>query len=107
MSETMRVALGQFNELSDERLRFARQLGVSGVQLNTPILPGTERWELADLVWLRTRCEQYELRLEAIENTPISFYDKAMLGLPGRDEQIEHYQARNRNLGRAGIPVLG
>lgn len=107
MPETMRVALGQFSELTHERLTFARQLGVSGVQLNTPILPGTERWELADLVWLRTRCEQYGLRLEAIENTPVSFYDKAMLGLPGRDEQIEHYQATIRNLGRAGIPLLG
>ncbi len=34
MSETIRVALGQFNELTHERLTFARQLGVSGVQLN-------------------------------------------------------------------------
>jgi mannonate dehydratase len=107
MSETMRVAIGQFYELSHERLAFARQLGASGVQLNTPTLPGTERWEVADLRWLVQRCEQYGLRLEAIENTPMSFYDRAMLGLPGRDEQIEHYQATIRNLGAAGIPILG
>ena len=107
MTETMRVAIGQFSELSHERLRFAKQLGASGVQLNTPLIPGAERWEVADLLWLRTRCESYGLRLEAIENTPISFYDKAMLGLPGRDEQIEHYQATIRNLGQAGIPLLG
>ncbi len=30
-----------------------------------------------------------------------------MLGLPGRDEQIEQYQATIRNIGRAGIPLLG
>ncbi len=107
MIETMRVAIGQFNELTSERLTFARQLGVAGVQLNTPILPGESRWELRDLQWLVARCESYGLRLEALENTPISFYDKAMLGLPGRDEQIEHYQATIRNLGAAGIPVLG
>jgi mannonate dehydratase len=47
------------------------------------------------------------LRLEALENTPISFYDQAMLGLPRRDEQIEHYQATIRNMGQAGIPTLG
>ena len=107
MTETMRVAIGQFNELTHERLTFARQLGVAGVQLNTPVLPGERRWELRDLQWLVTRCARYGLRLEALENTPISFYDKAMLGLPGRDEQIEHYQATIRNLGAAGIPVLG
>ena len=35
------------------------------------------------------------------------FYDKAMLGLPGRDEQIENYRATLRHMGRAGIPILG
>jgi mannonate dehydratase len=107
MAETMRVAVGQFSELSREQLSFARQLGAAGVQLNTPVLPGDKHWALNDLLWLRRRCESYGLRLEAIENTPISFYDKAMLGLPGRDEQIEHYQATIRNLGAAGIPILG
>ena len=53
------------------------------------------------------KAEEYGLTLEAIENVPIHFYDKAMLGLPGRDEQIEHYQTTIRNMGRAGIPILG
>jgi mannonate dehydratase len=30
-----------------------------------------------------------------------------MLGLPGRDEQIENVIVTIRNLGRAGIPILG
>src|SRR5258708_23818074 len=30
-----------------------------------------------------------------------------MLGLPGRDEQLAHMQATVRNMGRAGIPILG
>ncbi|WP_274363204.1 mannonate dehydratase [Paenibacillus thermotolerans] len=103
----MRIAIGQFSELSDETLQFARQLGVAGVQLNTPKLPGTHRWEYEDLLDLRLKCEEYGLRLEALENVPITFYYKAMLGLEGRDEQIEHYQATIRNVGRAGIPILG
>jgi mannonate dehydratase len=103
----MRVAIGQFNELTMERLTFAQQLGASGVLLNTPLLPGEKRWELDDLRWLVRRCADYGLRLEAIENVPVRFYDKAMLGLPGRDEQIENYQATIRHLGQAGIPILG
>ena len=49
MSNTMRVAIGQFNELTHERLTFAKQLDASGVLLNTPVLPGTQRWEANDL----------------------------------------------------------
>src|SRR5438094_138829 len=79
-TQGMRVALGQFSELTDEQLAFARQLGVSGVLLNTPVLPGDARWEFMDLDRLRTRCEEAGLRLEALENTPVSFYDRAMLG---------------------------
>src|SRR5579859_3918151 len=101
----MRVAVGQVNQLTDELLAFASQMGVAGVQLNTPLLPGDKRWETADLVALRQRAEGHGLRLEALENTPVSFYDQAMLGRPGRDEQIEHYQATIRNMGEAGIPV--
>jgi mannonate dehydratase len=107
MTNTMRVAIGQFNELSDERLTFAAQLGASGVLLNTPVLPGEHRWEVGDLIWLRQRVAQYGLRLEALENVPVHFYERAMLGLPGRDEQIAHYQATIRNMGAAGIPILG
>lgn len=107
MTNTMRVAIGQFSELTHERLTFARQLGASGVLLNTPVLPGERRWELADLLWLRRRCDEYGLRLEALENVPVSFYDRAMLGLEGRDEQIANYQATIRHMGEAGIPILG
>jgi mannonate dehydratase len=80
---------------------------VPGVQMNTPVLPGERRWEYEDILALRLKSEEHGLRFEAIENVPIHFYDKAMLGLPGRDEQIEHYQATIRNVGRAGIPILG
>lgn len=104
----MRVALGQFNELTHERLTFAKQIGVSGVQMNTPLLPAEDGyWKYEDLAAIRRRCESYGLRLEALENVPIHFYQGAMLGLPNRDEQIENYQKTIRNMGKAEIPLLG
>lgn len=103
----MRVAMGQFNELSEERLKFIKQLGVDDVLLNTPILPGETHWEFMDLLHLRMRCEDAGLRLAAIENVPRSFYDKVMLGLPGRDQQLEHLATTVHNMARAGIPILG
>lgn len=103
----MRIGVGQFSEPREDILRFAKQLGVEDVLLNTPRLPGETHWEFQDLLLLRTTVESYGLRLAAIENVPIKFYDKIMLGLPGRDEQIEHMATTIRNMGRAGIPILG
>src|SRR5437762_10982115 len=103
----MRVGLGQFNELSEERLKFIKQCGCDDFLLNTPRLPGEERWEFRDLLLLRTRAEDAGPRLMALENVPVRFYDRIMLGLPGRDRQLENMQETVRNMGRAGIPILG
>ena len=103
----MRIGLGQFSELTDEKLAFIKQLGADDFLMNTPQLPGQQRWEYEDLLALRHRADAAELRLMCLENVPVRFYDKAMLGLPGRDEQIAHMQATIRNMGRAGIPILG
>jgi mannonate dehydratase len=105
--EKMRLALGQFNEVTDETLQFAKQLGVDDVQLNTPKLPGDKQWEFMDLLQLRTRIEDAGLRLIALENVPVSFYVKVMLNLPGAEEQLEHMATTIRNMGKAGIHILG
>ena len=104
---SIRVAVGQFHDLSEERLRFAAQIGATGLQMNNPTLPGDSRWEEADVRALVEKVEAAGLTFEAIENVPTHFYHKAMLGLPGRDEQIENYQATIRAVARAGVPVLG
>lgn len=105
--EKMRLALGQFNEVTEETLLFAKQLGVEDIQLNTPKLPGDKQWEFMDLLQLRTRIEDAGLRLIALENVPVSFYIKVMLNLPGADEQLEHMANTIRNMGKAGIHILG
>ncbi|WP_189424328.1 mannonate dehydratase [Devosia pacifica] len=103
----IRIAVGQFRDLTEERLRFAAQIGATGIQMNNPNLPGEARWEEADIRSLVETVEAAGLRFEAIENVPTHFYHKAMLGLQGRDEQIENYRATIRAVARAGVPVLG
>lgn len=107
VAKGMRIGLGQFNVLADEKLRFAAQLGVETIQMNTPKLPGDTHWAAADLRALVLKCQEYNLTLEAIENVPIHFYQQAMLGREGRDEQIENYQKTIRAMAEAGIPILG
>jgi mannonate dehydratase len=104
----MRAGFGQFKEATPEYLRFAAQCGATDVLLNTPDLPGVGgRWELHDLVKLRLTVEQYGLKLSAIENVPVWFYDQVMLGGPRQDEQTENMVYTIRNVARAGIPIFG
>jgi mannonate dehydratase len=103
----LRIAIGQFSELTDEQLAFARQCGAEDILLNTPALPGNERWEYEDLLSWRRRAEEHALRLICLENVPVRFYDQIMLGQDGRERQLENLIATVRNMGRAGIPILG
>jgi ATP-binding protein involved in chromosome partitioning len=86
---TIRVAVGQFHDLTDERLRFAQQIGATGLQMNNPTLPGDNRWEEKDVRALVTKVEEAGLKFEAIENVPTHFYHKAMMGLEGRPESAD------------------
>ena len=104
----MRPGLGQFAEPTAEFLRFAAQYGATDVLLNRARIPAVNGvWELHDLVELRNRVERFGVRLAALENLPIGFYDDVMMGGPRRDQQIENMIATVRNVARAGIPILG
>jgi mannonate dehydratase len=108
----MRYALGSIYNLTDDVLIFAKQLGATDIIVHSPVLPGNSPlgencYEFHPLLMLRTRVEAVGLKLEAIENIPRDWYHKIMLGLPGRDEQIENFCKTLRNMGKAGIPILG
>lgn len=104
----MKVAMGQFQEPTDEWLDFALQLGCTGVIVHVPRLPHARGyWELEDLVDLRRKVEDKGLELVSVENTAWEMYEDAMIGGPRRDEQLENYCTTVRNMGQAGIPVLG
>ena len=58
MTPRMRLGLGQFNELTDEKLTFIKQLGADDFLMNTPKLPGETQWAYEDLLALppASRC---------------------------------------------------
>ena len=67
MSLPMRVGLGQFNELTDEKLTFIKQMGCDDFLMNTPRLPGDKQWEYEDLAAYKARADAADLRLMALE----------------------------------------
>ncbi len=123
----IRILAGQFRELTRADLAFARQIGCAGVTVNKPDLdspawiaflgkqftaaagprPPTRRWPALELAQMRSAVEAHGLTLDCIEGVPRNLLDRAMLGLPGAEEQIEDFKATIRAMGQAGIPVLG
>ena len=71
----MRVGLGQFDDASDEQLSFVKQCGVDDFLLNTPKLPGKERWEFQDLLQLRTRAENAVIICSILHDTRPPLFD--------------------------------
>lgn len=85
----------------DRDMIFAQQLGVNH------LVAEVGRWDAETLIAMRNRVEKAGLNLVAIENLPQSLYEKAILGLPGRDEEIESVCQAIRNMGVAGISLVG
>lgn len=99
-------------QITDDNLRFAAQLGVTDLVAHLPLeetFPSTRDgvWSYEDLRRLRQRVEQQGLRLAAIENFAPSHWDQILLDGPGRDAQMENLKQTIRNMGRAGIGIMG
>jgi mannonate dehydratase len=89
---------------SDGALRLASQLGVSEIVAGRPEGDSGPVWDFMALLRMRQRVEAVGLKLTVLESVPVT--DRVKLGLPGRDEDLDHFCQSVRNMGAAGIPVL-
>ena len=105
----MKLALGSVKEVTHETLVFGRQMGATHVVIHTPQISDDRLgyYDYPDLLRLKGQVEESGLEIAAIENAPYNWYDKVLFGLPGRDQQIENWCTTLKNMGRAGIPILG
>ena len=67
----------------------------------------SEIWSLDELLKLKTEIANHGLVLEAIENFSPAFWYDILLNGPRREEQIINLKQFIRNLGKAGIPIMG
>ena len=122
----MRVGL-RTRTLSEDRLAFCKQIGVDDIFLDhreprgdvftdegadfdeaatvtvdRGVVPTVE-----ELVRARERAADAGLRLMGIQSLSYNVYGEIMLGKDGADEQLETIKGLLRNLGEAGLPILG
>jgi len=102
----MRIGMGLNSSANREALRFMAQLGIQDVVLNTPPVPiKNGKWELGDLVGLKSGVESWGLKLTAIENTQIDMRHHLISSGPRFDEQLENMIETIKAIGNAGIPM--
>jgi len=119
------------NTLSDERLRYVRQLGVRDVFVNPtepsggtggdiftdesdrtatdrrlPLGPDTIP-SVEELRELKRACEDQDVRLAGVHTLGYNVYGDIKFGRDGREEQLAAIERLIRNMGAAGLPILG
>ncbi len=127
----MKLGLGLYrHQLDDEHFRFARQCGCTHLVVHLvdyfrsrgnqpgdqPVGDDTgwglagdpqKLWTYEELAALKARINAAGLELEAIENfDPAHWYDVLLDG-PRKQEQLANLATILRNVGRAGIPIIG
>ena len=96
------------NDGAEDKLLYAQQIGVQGGSIWLSAIPGYEAQGHADvepLRELRDRFERYDLTLNAA-GLGAKVIKQQLLGLPGRDREIDNVCKTIRNMGEAGIPIL-
>jgi len=93
--------------LTDENLRFAKQLDVTHIVVHGPRLGEKGVLEFIDLLRLRKFIEAHGLEVAAIENLPRDHWEDVLLAGPERHAQLANVCETIENMGRAGWPILG
>lgn len=125
----MKLGLGLYRQmLTPDNFRFARQAGATHIVAHYtdyfaegPRIPQSESqgrgwgvtqnqdklWTVEELTDLRKAVEAEGLQLAALENFDPSHWHDVLLDGPLRDKQIENVKTLVRNIGAAGIPIIG
>ncbi|NBQ60970.1 MAG: D-mannonate dehydratase, partial [Proteobacteria bacterium] len=123
---SMKLGLGLYaHNLTDENFRFARQAGATHIVAHladyrnfvtgtiqgpeTTRIPGpaNEPWTLEELKALRASINGAGLELAALENFDPHHWSDVLLDGPRKAEQMAGLKTIIRNMGKAGIPVMG
>jgi len=125
-SDTADVRVGvRTRDLSESRLNFIRQTGATDIFVDhadteeepdefndrqsietLPVgrdaIPSVEELEAA-----QEQVESHDLRFTGIQSLPYSLYGDIMFDRDGADEALDQITTLVRNLGEAGVPILG
>lgn len=103
----MKIVFG-VRDLSEARLRYAKQLGADGVSCSATVMPtyaASAQATADEFSQMRERVESFGLEVLAVRLRP-RHTAQILQGAPGRDEEIDQICATIRAGGQAGIPTI-
>ena len=104
----IQLCLAYFYGLQERKIALSKQMGVTGaVSPSSPWMLNMrdiKPWSLEAVSAVKDAYAQRGLQWKVLEGTPS--LDKAKLGLPGRDEEIEHFMILMRNLARIDVRII-
>ena len=125
----MRLGIGLYKDLlTKENFRFAKQAGATHLVVhlvdyfkgdNPSLSSGPNHsgwgqansqrpiWTYEELMDIKRHIESHGLVWEAIENFDPAHWHDILLDGPNRECQLENLKQTIRNIGRAGIPIMG
>lgn len=118
----MKIGLGLYGPiLTADNFRFAKQAGATHIVAHTShYLPRDKSgdswgvtddslpyWTTEDLLALKKAVNAEGLELAALENFKPAHWSDVLLDGPRKQEQLENLKQTIRNMGQAGIPVMG
>jgi len=127
----MKLGFGLYSHmLNEEHYKMARQLGATHIVAHLTdyfhksdtgsddqplgtidkgwgIAKETSVWSYEQLISLKNEMAKFNLKLEALENFSPAFWYDILLDGPKKKEQLENLKILIRNMGKAGIPIMG
>jgi mannonate dehydratase len=117
----MKLGMGLYPDiLTQENFRFAKQMGAEAIVAHLPGYSQTGKrpvkpdkdghwpvWTYEELRDLKAAINAEGLELAAIENFEVDFWYDVLLDGPRRAQQMEGLKTIIRNMGKAGIPIMG
>ncbi len=124
----MKLGLGLYRDMLDKQhYLFAKQAGCTHIVIHlenyygdNEIVKATDEnsnygyskpndpiWNYENLLSLKKEIESCGLVLEAIENFAVADWHDILLAGAKRDEQIQYIKQIIKNVGQAGIPIIG
>ncbi len=101
----MQLTFRWYGESDPVTLGEIRQIpGMKGIVSALHDRSAGEVWPLEDIVRYKRHVESFGLQLSVIESIPV--HEAIKMGLPSRDEYLDHYRETLRNLAQAGVSTV-
>ncbi|MBM3802488.1 MAG: TIM barrel protein [Acidimicrobiia bacterium] len=95
-------------KLSEDHLRYIKQIGADDIRLSAPLVPGYERsgyLELDNLLAVKRKVEELGLRLSTLYLSQLDLAN-LLLDKPGWEKALDNVCRTIECLGKASVPVL-